>query len=189
MIMANQEDWDNRAYQAKHGALRNALYHTARRRWLEGWSRFLNLLIIIAGTSAASDMFGYLPNITKPTAFAVAVIGALQLVYDFSGRARTHEILQKRYFDLIADIEECITFNEKLCKKWDAEMMRIAGDEPPIMRALDVIADNQATQAMSGEANRIEISLWQSATRHLIAHNAGKFPLTKKSNEQLSASI
>jgi|HubBroStandDraft_6_1064221.scaffolds.fasta_scaffold470535_2 predicted 2-oxoglutarate/Fe(II)-dependent dioxygenase YbiX len=29
-----------------------------------------------------------------------AIIGALQLVFDFGGRARIHEVLQRRYFEL-----------------------------------------------------------------------------------------
>lgn len=174
--MSDHDDVMNRVFAAKHTALRNALYHTARRKWLDTWGRMLNFMVIVAGTSAATDMLGLVQGSAKLAAFTVAVIGALQLVYDFSGRARTHELLQRRYYTIYADISECTAPDDKKCAEWEAEFARAAGDEPPTMRALDAIADNQATNALLGGKRRLTVNWWQSATRHLFTHNSADFP-------------
>jgi hypothetical protein len=177
--MGNSSNDENvkKAKNLRHMSLRNALYHLARRRWLETWGKLFNFSIVIAGTSAAADVFGYIPDSRIWLPFGIAAIGALQLVYDFSGRARTHEILQRRYFSLMAEIEECVEPDQLQCAKWSAEISRIAGDEPPTLRALDAIADNQATNAMYGGGNRLKVNMWQSLTRQTLAHNGASFPI------------
>jgi len=84
----------------KFDALRNAIYHTSRRRFFELLSRLLSFLVVISGTAAVANLHAIEPRFA---AAAAATIGALQLVFDFNGRARTHEILQRKYYDLIAE--------------------------------------------------------------------------------------
>lgn len=76
------------------------------------------------------------------------------------------------------DIECVFAPTSDHCAKWYSEISRAAADEPPTMRALDAIAYNQATFALiEGETPIIKVSLWQSLTRHIFAHNGGSFPL------------
>lgn len=178
--MSASDEVDDRVFASRHIALRNALYHTARRRWLDGWGRFLNLLIIVAGTSAATDMLGYIPGSTPFMALFVAFVGAAQLVYDFSGRGRTHELLQRRYYLIYAEISECTSPTMEDCAKWEAEFARAAADEPPTMRALDAIADNQATNTLLGGEKRLDVTGWQSITRQILAHNSADFTERKE---------
>jgi hypothetical protein len=175
--MPRKDAFAGEVFQLRHTALRNALYHTARRRWLEGLNRLFNFLVIVAGTGAATNMLGYFPAATPVVAVLIAVIGALQLVCDFSGRACIHENLQQRYYNLMADIEECEHASRSQCLKWQAEFTRIAGVEPPTMRALDAIADNQATSALLRGGPRLQISWLESLTRNLLAHNNSTFPI------------
>lgn len=170
------DDIPERVFQLRHMALRNALYHLARRRFLDGISRTFNLLIILGGTGTAAELSRGNPNIAFYLGGAIALVGALQLVFDYTGRARLHEILQRRYFSLMADVECAISPTSDQCARWYAEFTRAAADEPPTMRALDAIADNQATFALlGGDKPRLKVSRWQSLTRQIFAHNGGAF--------------
>jgi hypothetical protein len=180
MTVEAQDEFDaaGKAFQLRHMALRNALYHIARRRWLDGWSRAFNLVIILGGTGTAAEITRGNEVHALWLGGSIALVGALQLVFDFTGRARSHEILQRRYFNLMADIECLVDPTRQNCVQWEAEISRAAADEPPHMRALDAIADNQATNALyGGRSPRLAVTPWQSFTRHLLAHNGGQFPV------------
>jgi hypothetical protein len=84
-------------FNPKFDALRNAIYHSSRRRFFELLNRSLSFLVVISGTAAVANLHSLEP---RWLAAMAAIIGALQLVFDFGGRARIHEVLQRRYFEL-----------------------------------------------------------------------------------------
>lgn len=130
--------------------LRNALYHTGRRLTFDRWSRWGNFLTITLGAAAMTDVlksFG-IGEQQIILGAGVAAVGALQLVFDFAGRARDHQGLQRDYYSLLAEIEENPNADELKIAAWRARMTRIAGDEPPTYRALDAKAYNDALGAM-----------------------------------------
>ncbi|KQS74058.1 hypothetical protein ASG25_21540 [Rhizobium sp. Leaf384] len=144
--------------------LRNALYHTGRRMTFDRWSRWGNFAVIVLGASAFADvtrpLFGqgyavWLGGIT-------AVIGAIQLVFDFGGRAREHQSLQRDYYNLLDDIEESAMPSIEQIGRWRGAMVRIAGGEPPVLRALDCKAYNDAIGATDvyPKTERIFIPAW-----------------------------
>lgn len=128
----------------RFNALRNALYHSARRRGLEAWNRVFNFLVVILGTAAVSELLTSTPIDPRWIGAAVATIGALQLVFDFGSKARDHQLLQRDYYQLLAAIEAMVEPTANDLAKWSAEMMRITADEPPTLRALDAKAYNDA---------------------------------------------
>jgi hypothetical protein len=142
----------------KFDALRNAIYHTSRRRFFELLSRFLSFLVVISGTAAVANLHAIEPRFA---AAAAATIGALQLVFDFNGRARTHEILQRKYYDLIAEIDGIQSPNDEQILKWQAALNRIYADEPPPMRALDAIAYNAACRNMGYDTSAKHVNFLQ----------------------------
>jgi hypothetical protein len=144
----------------KFDALRNAIYHTSRRRFFELLSRTLSFFIVASGTAAVANLKILEPRIA---AAGAAVIGALQLVFDFNGRARTHEILQRKYYDLVAEIDGIQSPSDEQIVKWQAALNRIYADEPPPMRALDAIAYNAACRNMGYDSNPKHVNLWQVA--------------------------
>jgi hypothetical protein len=177
-------DCANRAFGLRHKALRNALYHGARRGWLDGWSRLYTFVVILGGTGTAADLVRSSSTLTLILGAIITSIGALQLVFDFSGRARNHELLQKRYFELMAEIEGTTVPTIDLCARWDAEVTKISADEPPTLRVLDTIADNQATAALLPvKGPRLKVTWWQSITRHVFPHNSAIF--TQNNNWRL----
>jgi len=144
----------------RFNVLRNALYHTAQRLKFERRTRWLNFGVIVAGASAMGGVLGYLgwPQFLAG-AFA-ALLGAIQLVFDPAGSAREHRTLQRDYYNLLADIEEVTEPTADQCAAWYSRMVRIAGDEPPVMRAVDAKAYNDAIGAMEmDQQERLHIPL------------------------------
>ena len=160
-------------------ALRNALYHTARRNALETWSRWLNFFVILLGASAVADFAKDVPHGVVVLGLAITLIGALQLVFDFAGRARVHELLQRRYYEMLGRLKDTTTPTVEDCARFNGELARISGEEPPTYRALDAIAYNEANSTLYGDArayHKLRIHWWQSLTRNFIHHNGADFP-------------
>lgn len=132
----------------RFNVLRNALYHTARRRSLESWNRRFNFLIVALGASATLDVLDFLSVPQSLVGFSVALIGALQLVFDYGKQARDHQLLQRSYYDLLSEIEAHTEDDEAKRAEWFSRMIRITGDEPPVLRAVDAKAYNDALDAM-----------------------------------------
>ncbi|MDP9836649.1 hypothetical protein J2T09_001394 [Neorhizobium huautlense] len=110
----------------------------------------MSFLVIAFGASAAADIAAVLEwsNWAKYAGMTAALIGALQLVFDFSGKARDHQSLQRDYYYLLAEIEEYPNADDERLAVWQAKMTRIAGDEPPTLRALDAKAYNDALSGL-----------------------------------------
>jgi hypothetical protein len=154
-------EWD-----IKFDALRNAIYHSARRRFFELLNRSLSFCIVISGTVAVASVTKW--DVAWPAAVA-AVFGALQLVFDFAGRAHIHGNLQRRYFELIADIDAKTAPLEQDIAKWKSTLSLIYADEPPPMRALDAIAFNKACDSLGCPEDRRHVSSWQWFMQHVYS--------------------
>ena len=146
----------SQAWEIKFDVLRNAIYHSSRRRFFELLSRFLSFCVVVSGTAAVANLAVLDP---RWLAALAAAIGALQLVFDFNGRARLHENLQRRYFELIAVIDAVVEATDQDVAKWRADLTLIYADEPPPMRALDAIAYNKACDALGYPESRRHVSL------------------------------
>ncbi|MBO6759152.1 MAG: hypothetical protein JJ902_22700 [Roseibium sp.] len=142
-----ERDRDN----IRFNVLRNALYHTARRQFFERLSRMTSFVVVVLGASAMSDVASHFGFATIWLGFAIAVFGAIQLAFDYGGQARDHQQLQRDYYNLLADIEESAQHDEAECGAWYARMLRITSAEPPILRAIDAKAYNDALDAVEGD--------------------------------------
>jgi hypothetical protein len=132
----------------RFNVLRNALYQTARRMSFERLNRWFSFFVIILGAAAMVELVtGFGVPAVLPSAMVTA-IGALQLTFDFGGKARQHHDLQRQYYNLLADIEQTVDPDVAQIAHWYGSMIRIAGDEAPILRAIDAKAYNDAVDAM-----------------------------------------
>ncbi|MCY1231963.1 hypothetical protein D9M68_174260 [compost metagenome] len=176
-VESDHDDCYAETFQLKHMALRNALYHAARRGWLDGWNRFYNLVVILGGTASAAKFVISGSQADLWLGLVIAAVGALQLVYDFGGRSRTHEFLQRRFYDLMADIDNTVSPTRKDCARWKSAITLAAADAPPTLRALDAIVDNQATAALRGSKKpRLLVNWHQRRFRHLWPYISATFP-------------
>ena len=159
-------------------ALRNALYHTGRRMTFERWNRWANALVILLGAGAMADVLSGLGVATVWLSLCVTVTGTMQLVFDFGGRARDHQALQRDYYNLLAEIEETPAPDAAALAAWRARMTRIAGDEPPTLRALDAKAYNDAFDALEfgNEGDRLVIPRWHRFAGQFLTFEGYRYP-------------
>lgn len=161
-------------------ALRNALYHAERRSVLDFRNRVLSLLTIVLGTGVVSKI-GDKIGISSGLELGTIVAATLQLVFDFGGQARTHEFLQRRYYEFLAEIEDKNFDTDEDKLKLSAKLFLICSEEPVTMRALDAIAYNQAVDATvydsaQRKAQRLRVSWWQRALRNWCTFQNVDFP-------------
>jgi hypothetical protein len=147
----------------RFNVVRNALYHTARRRTNELYHKLFSFTVILLGAGSMSTLAKVYQ--IDPVYFGVglAVVGTLQLVFDFSGKSHEHRILQKEYTKLLADIEGTTADNADLRAKWWGRMIEITADEPPVLRAVDAKAYNDAIDAthIYARSERLKIPVIQ----------------------------
>lgn len=162
-------------------ALRNAIYHTSRGRFLEALSRFFNFLVIVLGAAAVAKITAESKLADSWIELGVVIIATIQLVFDFGGRSAAHLYLQKRYYELLAEMETAdISNEEEENRGWSAKLLTIAADEPMPMRALDAIAYNTALDSLIEDpeqlaAHRLHVSWWQRRLRHIWAFSGHQF--------------
>jgi hypothetical protein len=171
---------DDYVFGPKFDALRCAIYHVARRNFFDLSNRLLNFLVIILGASVAGKA-AKLIHLDEEAwlEFAVLIFATAQLTFDFGYRARTHEFLQKKYNDMLAEIELDPKPSEK---RYNAKLFTIAGDEPMPLRALDALAYNAALDATTSDPemrkrNRVWIPPIQRLLRHFVAFHAYEYKL------------
>lgn len=156
----------------RFNVLRNALYHTGMRMAYERWNRVFNFLVLLLGASAMADAFGRIGIHQVYIGAGVAVIGALQLVFDFGRSARDHQTLQRDYYRLLTEIEACPTDDEDRRARWWGQMIAIAGDEPPVLRARDAKAYNDALDSLDihDQGERLVIPWYQRLLGSLVSY-------------------
>lgn len=161
-------------------ALQNALYHTERRSALDFRNRTLSFLTIILGTGVVSKI-GEKFGANEWLELGTVIAATLQLVFDFGGQARTHDFLQRKYYEFLAEIEDKNLNTDEDNLKLSAKLSLICSEEPVTMRALNAIAYNQAVDAMvydssQRKAQRLKIRWWQRLLRNWCTFQNVDFP-------------
>jgi hypothetical protein len=163
----------------KFDALRNAIYHVARRNYFDLLNRLLNFAVIIlgAGVAAKSAKLFHIEELALE--FGVLIAATMQLAFDFGYRARTHEILQMKYYEMLAEIELDPTPDQR---RYDAKLYTIAAGEPMPLRALDALAYNAALDATTSDpevkkANRLFVPFLHRRFRHILSFHSHEYKL------------
>jgi hypothetical protein len=102
----------------------------------------------------------------------VTIAGAVDLVFDVSGKARLHAALRRRVYDILAQAEDPTRSIASLRE----QAVRVYADEPPTMHAVNALAYNAAMLAFDRpEKYQFPISLWHRALRHWWPFTADDF--------------
>jgi hypothetical protein len=161
----------------RFNALRNAIYHVARREYYETINRLLNFLVIILGAGVAGKASKLFHVEELWLEFGVLVFATAQLTFDFASKARTHEFLQRKYNDMLAEMELEAEPNPA---KWNSKLYAIAGEEPMPMRALDALAYNAALDATTSDPavkreNRLRVPFCHRLLRQFVARDGYEY--------------
>lgn len=160
----------------RFSAIRNAYYHSARLRWFELQHRLLMFAIVLFGTAGVATMFGkggggILAGIT-------ALLATLDLVLDLRGKAQLHDALKRRYYMLLARIDEEPDASAEKLRRWNARIIKITAEEPVTYRAVDALAANQAIDTLGWRHAKKELLTdRQYRLRHLSTMQGVSFAL------------
>lgn len=167
----------NDAQSFKFNALRNALYHTAQRRVHETRARILNFLVIVLGAATFADLLTPWGIKAIHLGGLTTLIGALQLTFDFAGRARTHALLQRDYYNTLADFLAILDPTEEDVAIANASLTSIMANQPPTMRAVDAKAYNDALAATGffEKEERLKVPFWHWVFKNLHAFEGKEY--------------
>lgn len=161
----------------KFSCLLNARYHASREAFLEGVHRWFMFVVILLGTGSFVNFAGrWMDSASEWFGAAAAVIAALDLAFDLSNRARTHSLMKRRYFELLADFDEgkVTPVQVRAC------INRFSADEEPAYQTLLQLSWNSAQEMVYGDtALRLDIGWWDRFTRHVFRRGAKQYSLIK----------
>lgn len=153
--------------------LMNARYHASREAFLDNVHRWFMFAVIMLGAGALIDIFPRgaeshgAVGIKEAFAAGAAMIAALDLTFDLSNRARTHSLMKRRYFELIADL----VAGDKTTEQVEACIERFNADEEPAYHALIATSYNAAQEAVYGK----EAYSYTIPRLHLFCKNFWRF--------------
>jgi hypothetical protein len=137
--------------------LMNARYHASREGFLDSVHRWFMFAIIVSGASVILDFIGAIPDFSSVAITAkslvkaalasiTVVLAASDLAFDLSNRARTHSMMKRRYFELLADVLD----GDITVESANAKLNRMSADEEPAFHALMSASFNAAQEMVYG---------------------------------------
>jgi hypothetical protein len=145
--------------------LRDTRYHEDRERYFAKWHKFAMFVVVVSGTATFAN-WASLPWIGA----IVTLAGLLDLVFDVSGKARSHASLRRRVYDIMAQMEDPNRTLDPLRE----QLVRVYADEPPTMHAANIVAFNGAMDFL----HRPREFQYKLKLRHRIFRNVWSFAST-----------
>jgi hypothetical protein len=160
----------------------NARYHAAREGFLDAVHRWFMFGVIVLGASAIGAVaakFAVFDWFNLLCGAGASVIGALDLTFDLSNRARAHALMKRRYFELLADVAD----GRRGLPEAEACLHRYSADEEPAYMALIAASWNAAQEMVYGDAAyAYKIPGWHRFWRNILRFEGKQFPLEKRAN-------
>jgi hypothetical protein len=152
----------------------NMHYHAGREAYLDASHRWLMFLVIVFGTSAVVDIFPSLPWVKVALSAAVAFMGALDLTFDLSGRARNHAVMKRRYSDVLTS---CLRSADELAVA-RSSLMELAGEEEPAYLALIALSHNMAeTQVYGDDDQHLHVPWHHKKLKNIVRFEGANYSL------------
>jgi hypothetical protein len=166
--------------------LMNARYHAAREAFLDAVHRWIMFGVIVFGAGAVVDLLAVDQAATWFKGLlgaGAAILGALDLAFDLSNRARAHSLMKRRYFELLADVAE----GRKPVTEAQACLNRYSADEEPAYHALLLASWNAAQEMIYGDgAYEYDISAWDRFWQNVWRFEGKKYPLKRRDRSSAS---
>ncbi len=153
--------------------LGSSFYHSARRDFIERWHKGLMFMIVGISAAALGGTFGGWWQ--GRLLFAVPVLAGMAiLVFDLPGRAKRHEVLVRRYTDLLADIENGPSSTPTV-KRWRRRFFDISAGEPPVFNALVATSYNAACQTTMLSGARVKVPWHHRALKNVCRFDSREY--------------
>ena len=177
-IIGSRHDVVDQVYELRFDLIRNATYHGARRLFFSKWNKLFNFVIVLIGTAIATQLSGelHVKNAAEIFGGLTTLVATFQLVFDFGTKASDHAYLQRRYFELLAELERKPHAEETVLFEIRSKMTTLYADEPPMMMALEAVAYNTTAKSLGKDDGLLKIGFWQTLLKNVVAFNNSEFP-------------
>lgn len=147
-------------------------YHHRRRGFFDAAHNVVMFGVLICGSAAFA---GKWPSLAGA---AAAILGALDLVFQFSHKARDHQQLYRRFAELNVDLQSIDLADVPALERATKRRLEIEADEPPIYWALDADCDNEVCVAWGKDKNAglVELTKKQRLLMNFYRFDRAKFP-------------
>lgn len=162
-------DIESKKWDLEFSTRRSCRYHSRRKGYFEFLHKISTFLIIVL--SSGSFLSIYSQTYIQPAwiALVITLIATGDLVIGFSSMANKHEMLYRKFNELLIEIDTAQNPSEELISNWKRKRLTIEADEPPIYRALDSSCHNEECRSSGcDEGEFVPISYWQRRLRHLL---------------------
>jgi hypothetical protein len=157
-------------------------YHRRRERFYDLADRITNAVVLIAGSAAFAAAAN--ADFVKVAGLLAALAGATTLVFGFSEKARRHSGFASSYKLIESEILKVGDFDytEEQVNAWRSRIAEIESGEPPALRALIVLCQNDIAIAEGEWGKFTQLPRHKEWFAHLV-----DFKVDEKSNEELQA--
>ncbi len=139
----------NRRQAVSFECLKSALYHEDREHLFDRRHRFLMLFVTLSGTAAFAAIVQPTIADARWIALSTTLAGVMDLVLNWSRKARDHATLRRRFLDLKAEVDSGGVDEAHA----EAALNRLYAEEPGCYRIANAVAYNSAMRIM-GRADR-----------------------------------
>ena len=175
-------DLQQEARNFLHDCDRSARYHTHRRTFFDWWHRWMMVAVLVSGSSAVAVLSGVFgPDVAGGVVSIVIMlipttVGAISVVWNLTDRARNHELLARRFYQIAKSINVEEADPERI-ENWRIEILSASQEEPAVFYALNAESYNAATRALGyGDDKLRQISRWRYHLRNWTRFSAANFP-------------
>jgi hypothetical protein len=160
-------------------SLTNAHYHASREAFLDTVHRWFMFGVIASGAAAIISILPEdQPWLAPAFAAGAAILGALDLTFDLSNRARAHAMMRRRYLELLADFREGIRPFENVIACLD----RYSAYEEPQYRVLFLSCWNRAQESVYGvDAQAFDITARALFMKNIFRRPGATYPVRRVS--------
>jgi TIR domain len=174
----DQEESGRILFNLRFDLIRNALYHTDEQFFFSKLHQTIQVVIVLASTALfIATSFTFSSIFGTIVAGTVVTLATVDLVFDFSGRARLHSSLRQRYLGLLEQFERKSLTTQFAAQTQEA-IYQLQGEEPPLNYCVEALAWNRARISMglpTHESDLIAVNWWQRLLRHVIRFSPEHF--------------
>lgn len=146
---------DCNAYPLQFSVRKSIAYHARRRAWFDALHLWTMLIATLSATSAFVSIVEGYPEIAKCLSLMVAAISLMDIIFKWPEKARDHDILYRRFHELLQGIihelgkneNEGYTLSSQRLAKFQNQKLMIEDDEPTSIDVLNVMCHNIQAQA------------------------------------------
>lgn len=169
----------NKHYDLTWGAERSTRYHDRRLAFYKSLESIINTLTLLFGSAAIAALLGSDKSALAVTMSVLVAIGSfIALTMRPATMAEVHSRLKQRFVAMSQILVDVRPDDEDKLRAAEKERLDIEREEPPIYRALDLLAHNELCLARGKDSPDClyVVPWWMAATANLVNWDVNDVP-------------